>query len=70
MSINEFDINPLCCVSLPGYTWLCGFKNTGINLKTVQNKDMILLIENNVREGVSSVMGDRYVKPDENKKVL
>ena len=21
VSVNEFDINPLCCVSLPGYTW-------------------------------------------------
>ena len=28
---------------------------------------MILLLENNVRGGISSVMGDRYVKSDENK---
>ena len=21
VSVNEFDINPLYCVSLPGYTW-------------------------------------------------
>ena len=31
---------------------------------------MILLIENNVRGGFSSVMDDRYVKSDENKKIL
>ena len=31
---------------------------------------MILLIENNIRGGISSVMGDRYVKSDENKKIL
>ena len=31
---------------------------------------MILLIRNNVKRGVSSVMGDRYVKTDENKKIL
>ena len=31
---------------------------------------MILLLENNIRGGISSVMGDRYVKSDENKKKL
>ena len=31
---------------------------------------MILLLENNIRGGISSVMGDRYVKSDENKKIL
>ena len=31
---------------------------------------MILLLENNVRGGVSSVMGDRYIKSDDNKKIL
>ena len=31
---------------------------------------MIFLIENNIRGGISSVMGDRYVKSDENKKIL
>ena len=31
---------------------------------------MILLIKNNIRGGISSVMGDRYVQSDENKKIL
>ena len=31
---------------------------------------MILLLENNFRGGIASVMGDRYVKSDENKKIL
>ena len=31
---------------------------------------MILLIENNIRGGVSLVMVNRYVKSDENKKIL
>ena len=70
ISINEFDINLLCCVSLPGYTWQCGLKYTGINLQTLQHKDMILLLENNIRGGISSVMGDRYVKSDDIKKIL
>ena len=56
VSVNEFGINPLFCLSLPGYTWQGGLKYTGINLQTPQNKDMILLLENNVRGGISSVM--------------
>ena len=70
VSINEFKINPLYCVSLPGYTWQCGLKYTGINLQTLQDKDMILLLKNNIRGGISSVMGNRYVKSDDNKKIL
>ena len=31
---------------------------------------MISLLENKIRGGLSSVMGDRYVKSDENKKIL
>ena len=70
VSTNEFKINPLYCVSLPGYTWQCGLKHTNVNLQTLQDKDMILLIENNIRGGISSVMGDRCVKSDDKKKVL
>ena len=70
VSFNEFGINPLYCVSLPGYTWQCGLKYTGINLQALQDKDMILLLENNIRGGISSVMGDRYVKSSDNKKIF
>ena len=70
ISVEEYGINPLYCVSLPGYTWQCGMKYTHINLQTLQNKDMILLLENNIRGGISSVMGDRYIKSSENKKIL
>ena len=66
VSLNDFKINPLYCVSLPGFTWECGFKYTRINLQTLQDKHMILLLENNI----SSVMGGRYVKSEENKKIL
>ena len=70
VSVNEYDINPLYCVSLPGYTWECGLKCTGINLQTIQDKGLNLTLENNIRGGISSVMGDRYVKSDENKKII
>ena len=70
VSTEEYKINPLYCVSLPGYTYQCALKYTNIKLQTLQDKDLILLIENNIRGGISSVMGDRYVKSDENNKII
>ena len=70
VSINEIGNNPLYCVSLPGYTWQVGLKYTDIRLQTVQDKDMILLIKNNIRGCISSVMSNRYVKSDDKKKML
>ena len=70
VSVKKFGISPLYCVSLPSYTWRCGLKYTGINLQALQDKDMILLLENNIRGGISSVMGDRYVRSDGNKKLF
>ena len=70
VSVGEFRINPLYCVSLPGYTWQCGLKYTGNNLQTLQDKDMILLSENNILGGISSIISDRYVKSSDNKKIL
>ena len=70
VSTKEYKINPLYCVSLPGYTYQCALKYTDIKLETLQDKDLILLIENNIRGGIGSFIGDRYVKSDENKKIL
>ena len=70
VSLKEYDINPLYCISLPSYTYQCALKYTNIKLQTLQDKDLILLIETNIRGGISSVMGDRHVKSDENKKII
>ena len=70
LSFEEYGINPLYCVSLPDYTWQSGMKYTDINLQTLQDKDMILLLENKIRGGISSVRGDRYVESSENKKIF
>ena len=70
VSTEEYKINPLYCVSLPGYTYQCALKYTNIKLQTLQDKDLILLIEDGIRGGISGVMGDRYVKSDENKKII
>ena len=68
VSVNEYGINPLYFVSLPAYAWQWGLKYTGINLQTLQDQDLILTIEIIIRGCMSSVMGDRYVKSDKNKK--
>ena len=51
-------------MSLPGYTYQCALKYTDKKLQTLQDKDLILLLENNISGGLSSVMGDRYVKSE------
>ena len=70
VSNNEFGINLLYCVSLPGFTCQGGLNYTRINQKTIQDKDLVLILENNIRGGVSNIMGDCYNKSDENIKIL
>ena len=65
----NYEINPLYCYSLPGYTWKAGLKYTKVKLDPIKDKKLLLL-ENNIRGGISGVMGDRYIKSDENYKVL
>ena len=45
-------------------------KYTDIKIQTLQDKDLILLIENNIRGGISSVMGNRSIKSDEDTSIL
>ena len=70
MSIEEFDINPLFEVIPPGYTWQFCLKYRDSKKRTLQDKDMILFLENKIRGGISSLMGDSYVKSDEKIKIL
>ena len=70
LSLDEFEINPLYCYSLPGFTWLCGLKYTNIHLQYLKDKDLILLLENNIRGGISSVMGSRLVFSNNYQKVI
>ena len=45
-------------------------KLTNIKLDFIKDKELLLLLENNIRGGISSVMGDRHVQSDENKQIL
>ena len=69
-STREHKINPLYSYSLPGYTWKAGLKLTNIKLDFIKDNELLLLLENNIRGGISSVMGDRHVQSDENKQIL
>ena len=57
VSFEDYGIHPRC-VSLPGCTYQCALKYTDIKVQTLHDKDMILLIENNIRGGIISVMGE------------
>ena len=69
-STREYKINPLYSYSLPGYTWKAGLKLTNIKLDFIKCKELLLLLENNIRGGISSVMGNRHVQSDEKKQIL
>ena len=42
----------------------------GNQLRFQKDKHFLLLLENNIRGGISSVMGPRYIESDENTKLL
>ena len=58
---KEYGLNPQFSYSSPGYTWKAGLKFTNIKLDYIKDHKLLLLLENNIRGGISSVMGDRHV---------
>ena len=66
----EYSINPLYSHSLPGYLWKVGLKLTNIQSDFIKDKEKLLLLEYNIRGGISSVMGPRYIESDENTNLL
>ena len=69
-STREYKINLLYSYSLPGYTWKAGLKLTNIKLDYIKCKELLLLLENNIRGGISCVMGNMHVQSGENKQIL
>ena len=57
-------------MSLPDYTSQCGLKYADVKLQTLQDKYLMLLLENIIRVGINSVMADRFVVSDDNEKIL
>ena len=54
-STREYKINHVYSYSLPGNTWKAGIKLTKIKLDFLKDKDLLLLLENNIRGGISNV---------------
>ena len=65
-----YKINPLYCYSAPGFTWKAFFKFSNTSVEYIKDHELLLLLENNIRGGISGVMGPRYLKSDENTKIL
>ena len=64
--LKYHEIDPAYCYIAPGLTWQCGFKQTKIKLDLLTDFDMLLMFENGIRGGYSGVLGDRYVKANNN----
>ena len=64
---KAYGINPLYSYSTPSFTWKAGLKMTGVKLDYITDDKLRLLLENNMRGGPSSFMGNRYVKRGERK---
>ena len=72
-----YGISPLYSYSAPGFTRKAGLKLTNIKLdfrkdtaKLASGKKLLLLLENNIRGGSSSVMVDRHVVSDVTKQIF
>ena len=59
--------NPLYSYRTPSFTWKAGLKITGVKLDYITDDRLRLLLENNMRGGPCSCMGNRYVKRGERK---
>ena len=70
VSTTEYGINPLYCVSLHVCTFHCALKNTDNKLQTLQHKHLVSALGNNIRGSLGSVLGDRCVESEDNKKIL
>ena len=65
-----YGINRLYNYSAPCYTWKAGLKLTNKKLEYLKDGHLLLLLENNIRGGIASVIVDRHVVSDVNKQIL
>ena len=60
LSMKEFGLKPLQYVILPGYSFDCYLKSSGVTLDTLQDKQMLDdFVE--AKGVICGIMGDRYV---------
>ena len=66
---KAYGHNPFYPYSTPSFTWKAGLNMTGLKLDDVTDDKLRLSLENNMRGGPISCMGNRYVKRGERKLV-
>ena len=48
---NELKVNPLYYLSFPSLSWQCGMKYTDKKLQTLQDTELVFLLENSFSGG-------------------
>ena len=52
MCIKEYELDPAHFLSLPGLAWQACLKKTNIELELLTDYDMLLMVEEGIREGI------------------
>ena len=61
MRLEKYELDPTYFVSAPGLAWQACLKKTEVKLKLITDYDMILMIEEGIRGGISQAT-HRYAK--------
>ena len=67
--LTDYGLDPCQHYSSPGLSWDAMLKITGIELQKIDNIDMHLFLENEMRGGISYI-SKRYSKGDENNTII
>ena len=59
--LNNYELDPAHFVSLPGLVWQACLKKTNVELQSITDHDMLLMIENGIRGGICHAI-QRYAK--------
>ena len=61
MCLEKYELDPTYFVSAPGLAWQACLKKTEVKLELITDYDMILMIEEGIRGGISQAT-HRYAK--------
>ena len=61
MCIKEYELDPAHFLSLPGLAWQACLKKTNIELELLTDCDMLLMVEEGIRDGIYHSI-QRYAK--------
>ena len=61
VAIGNYELDPAWYYTLPGYSWDCMLKHTGVKLDLLTDYDMHLFVEKGLRGGISMI-SHRYAQ--------